>query len=73
MAERNSSCFIKPNDVSSIMAAGRLHMKRNLTLNCRWLGTQIAQAQFPVTYVSSFNLSLLICKFSLYLEQGKNS
>ena len=57
----------KSNDASLIIAAGRLHMTRNLILNCRWLETRRAQPQFPVTFVSSFNLSSLICKYSVNL------
>ena len=42
----------KSDDANSIMAAGRLHMTYNMTRYSRWLETQRAQAQFPVTFIS---------------------
>ena len=59
--------IFKSNDASSIMAAGRLHKKRNLILKYGCLETRRAQAQLPATFISSFSLSSFICKSSVDL------
>ena len=45
------------------MAAIQVRMTRIY----KWLGSQNAKAEFPVTFISIFNLSLFIGKFSVYL------
>ena len=55
----------KTEDSSSIMAAGRLHMTRNMTRIYKWQDTQRTQAQSPVTFISLFNIRLLLCKSSV--------
>ena len=67
MADRNCSWFFQSNDASLIMTAGRLHITRNLILNYVWQETRRAQARLQVTFISSFNLSSLICKSSVGL------
>ena len=50
----------KSDKACSIGAVGRPHIM-HITIRCfGWLETQRVQAHFPVTFISTFNLSLLI-------------
>ena len=55
-------------EACSIMAAGRLNMTHSMKRIIKWLETRKAQAQFPVTFISTFNLSSLIYLFSFIIE-----
>ena len=50
---------VKSHSVSLIIAGGQRYMRCIVTHSCGWLETGRAQAQFPVTYISMFNLSFL--------------
>ena len=62
----------KSDGASSIMAADQMRLTHYITFKYVWLEARRVQAQFPVTFISSFNLSSLSCKSSIVLITTRN-